>query len=97
MGFICDELQGRFAGPSDYSECKRGLQQLHSYSVVHGDLNKFNIIIIPDDPRFIDLEKSVLDVDENISKEEFAHLQQEELDRLEKSLHDEGWGNPDQK
>jgi hypothetical protein len=95
IGFIYEELQGRFAGPSDYSEYKRGLQQLHSYGVIHRDLNKFNIIITTDGPRFIDLEKSILDADEKASKDEFARLQQQELDRLEKALHnEEGWGRP---
>ena len=93
--FICEELQGRFARLGDYSECKRGLQQLHSYGVIHGDLNKFNIIITTDGPRFIDLEKSILDTDEKVSKDEFESLLQQELDGLEKALHDEeGWGRP---
>jgi RIO-like serine/threonine protein kinase len=65
------------------------LPQLHSYGVVHGDLNKFNIIITADGPRFFDLEKSILDTNEEISKDEFSRLQQEELDGLEKALHDE--------
>jgi RIO-like serine/threonine protein kinase len=60
---------------------------LHSYSVIHGDLNKFNIIITTDSPRFIDLEKSILYIDEKTSKDEFARLQQQELDGLEKALH----------
>jgi len=95
IGFICEEFHGRFAGPSDYSECKRSLLQLHSYGVVHGDLNKFNIIITASGARFFDLEKSVLDTDEEISKDEFSRLQQEEVDGLEKALHDEeGWGKP---
>ncbi len=95
IGFICEEFRGRFAEPSDYSECKRSLRRLHSYGVVHGDLNKFNIIITAYGPRFIDLEKSVLDTDERISKDEFSRLQQEEFDKLEKALSDEeGWGKP---
>lgn len=39
IGFVCDELQGMFAVPEDYCECKRGLQQLHSYGVIHRDVN----------------------------------------------------------
>lgn len=95
MGFICEELKGRAARPSDYNECKRSLAKLHSYGVVHGDHNKFNIMITADGPRFFDLENSVLDTDENISKDKFAQLQQEELEGLEKALGDEeGWGEP---
>jgi len=95
IGFTCEEFQGRFAKPSDYSECKHSLLQLQSYGVVHGDLNKFNIIITPEGPRFFDLEKSIFDTDEDISKDEFSRLQQEEIDGLEKALYnEEGWGRP---
>ncbi|ELR06577.1 hypothetical protein VC83_06263 [Pseudogymnoascus destructans] len=95
IGFICEELQGRIARPSDYSECKRSLEQLHTYGIVHSDLNKFNIMITAEAPRFFDLEKSVLDTDNDISKDDFSHLQQEELEGLEKALRDEeDWGRP---
>jgi hypothetical protein len=95
IGFICEELQGRFATPSDYGNCRHSLVELHSYGVVHGDLNKFNIIVTVDGPRFFDLEKSVLVTDTQVSKDEFLRLQQEELDGLEKALHnEEGWGKP---
>ncbi|TAQ85620.1 hypothetical protein B7494_g6074 [Chlorociboria aeruginascens] len=95
IGFLCEEFIGRVAGPDDYDECKHSLLKLHSYGVVHGDLNKFNIIITASGARFFDLEKSVLDTDEGISKNEFSRLQQEEVDRLEEALYDkEGWGKP---
>jgi hypothetical protein len=93
IGFTCEELYGRVAEPSDYNDCKHSLAKLHTYGVVHGDLNKFNIMITADGPRFFDLEKSVLD--EGISKDDFSRLQQEELEGLEKALWDEeGWGRP---
>jgi len=95
IGFVCEELDGRFAESSDYKECKHSLLQSQSYGVVHGDLNRFNIIITASGVRFIDLEKSLLDTDKGISKDEFSRLQQEEVDGLEKALCDEeGWGKP---
>lgn len=37
----------------------------------------------------------MLDTDEGISRDEFSHLQQVEVDGLENALHDEeGWGKP---
>lgn len=39
-------------------------------------------------PRFFDLEKSVLDTDKDISKDDFSRLQQEELEGLENDLCD---------
>jgi tRNA A-37 threonylcarbamoyl transferase component Bud32 len=92
---MCEEFQGRFAEPRDYCECRRSLQQLHSCGAVHGDLNKFNIIITTDGVRFIDLGKSILDTDEGVSKDKFSRLQQE-LYGLEKALNNiDGWENPD--
>ena len=93
IGFICEELQGRFAEPGDYDQCRDALQKLHSYGCVHGDLNKFNIIITANGPRFIDFEKSMLDT--NLSDAELTALQQREVDGLDEALNDEeGWGKP---
>ncbi|KAF2802116.1 uncharacterized protein BDZ99DRAFT_402048 [Mytilinidion resinicola] len=95
IGFICEEFKGDFAGPDNYAECKRSLLQLHSYGLIHGDLNKFNIIITANGPRFFDLEKSIFDSDIGLSEHEFSRLQEEELNGLEKALRDEeGWGKP---
>lgn len=95
MGFICEGLHGRVAGPNDFNDCKRSLAKLHTYGVIHGDLNKFNIMITVDGPRFFDLEKCVLDTDGEISKVDFSRLQEEELAGLGRALWDEeGWGKP---
>ena len=52
-------------------------------------------MITDDGPRFFDLEKSVLDTDKEVSKDDFSRLQQEELDGLEKALWDEEcWRRP---
>ena len=93
IGFICKELQGRSAEPGDYDQCRDALQKLHSYGCVHGDVNKFNIIMTADGPRFIDFEKSRLNTD--LSAAELATIQQQELDGLDAALKDEeGWGKP---
>jgi RIO1 family len=95
LGFVCEELQGRFAEPSDYDVCKDALRTIHTYGFIHGDLNRFNIIVTTDGPKFIDFEKSTLNTDNIIPDTEFVRLQQEELDKLEKALLDnEGWGRP---
>lgn len=95
IGFICEELEGDPAGPDDYEECKRSLQKFHSYGVLHGDLNRYNIIITTAGPRFIDLENATLDTDKSLSKQDFLRLQEEELEGLEKALCEpEGWGRP---
>jgi hypothetical protein len=88
IGFVCEKLEGRFAGPDDYIMCKSRLQELHSYGVIHGDLNRFNIIITSRGLRFVDFEKSVLV--ESVTKDDFLCLQQEELDSLQSNLNDQG-------
>lgn len=94
VGFVVEELQGRWAGPDDGVACRRGLARLHSYGIVHGDVNRFNIMITSDGPRFLDLEKAVFDTD-GLPSGEFARLQQEEMDGLDQALRSrEIWGRP---
>jgi RIO-like serine/threonine protein kinase len=95
IGFTCEELQGRVAGPNDCEDCKSSLAKFHTYGIVHGDVNKFNIMFTDEGPRFFDLENPVLDTERKTSKEHFSRLQEEELEELEKALRDEeGWGKP---
>jgi hypothetical protein len=93
VGFICEEMEGRFAGPEDYEECKGAVEGLHRFGVVHGDLNKYNIIMAADRPRLLDLENAVINAD--VGGDEFTRLCAEELNSLEKKLNDkEGLGKP---
>ena len=95
VGFICEELREEVAGPEHYKIYKCALKHLHSYGVVHGDINKFNIIITLDGPRFMDFEKAILDSDCEHKREKFTHMQQQELDGLRYALDDTGgWGRP---
>lgn len=95
IGFVCEELEGRTAGPEDYDECKKSLTQLHTYGVIHGDINRFNIIITANGPRFIDLEKAIFRKDEHFPDEEFVRRQQVELVALQAALNsEEDWGRP---
>ncbi|KAF2711322.1 hypothetical protein K504DRAFT_489226 [Pleomassaria siparia CBS 279.74] len=87
------DVWDRFADPSDYVQCRGALEELHSFGCVHGDLNKFNIIITTNGPRFIDYERTRLDTD--LSDTELATLQQQEIDGLDEVLNnEEGWGKP---
>lgn len=66
---------------------------MHGFGVVHGDLNRYNIIMAGDGVRFVDLEKAVLDSE--VEGDEFVRLCGVELNGLEKMLNDEeGWGKP---
>lgn len=59
VGILLEKLNGRWAQSEDLEECDNALQRLHQH-VLHGDLNKYNIIITLEGPKFIDLENSVL-------------------------------------
>lgn len=93
VGFVWEEIGGRFAGREDYEECRREVERLHEFGVVHRDLNRYNIIMGTDGPRFMDLDKAVVDTE--VSGGEFSSLRIQELDGLEGTLNDEvGWGKP---
>ncbi|KAF1985985.1 hypothetical protein K402DRAFT_333479, partial [Aulographum hederae CBS 113979] len=95
IGFICDGFEGLYPELDDYEACKRGLQQFHSYGIVHGDVNKFNFIVTAEGIRLFDLETSTLDIDEGVSEQDFKRLQEEELEILKEKLCDpEEWGKP---
>ncbi len=64
-GVLLEKLDGRWAQPEDLEECNDALQKLHQ-KILHGDLNKYNIIITSKGPKFIDLENSTLSGPDNV-------------------------------
>lgn len=64
-GILLEKFDGRWAQPEDFEMCDDALQRLHQ-RILHGDLNKHNIIITSAGPKFIDLESSVLSGPDNV-------------------------------
>lgn len=61
VGFITEKLVGQYPeSTDDYAACSAALRDLHDKGIVHGDVNKYNIIVTKDGPRFIDFETSML-------------------------------------
>lgn len=61
VGFITEQVIGRHPDDAtDSAACLAALRSLHEHGVVHGDVNKYNIIITKDGPKFIDFEESIL-------------------------------------
>jgi predicted Ser/Thr protein kinase len=60
MGFLLEKIpDGRNAETADLKLCEAALQTFHSLGYVHGDCNKFNFIIRPDNSVvLIDFDKS---------------------------------------
>ncbi|AEO64115.1 8f74d80c-9d20-4583-b429-502a4e2bdbf8 [Thermothielavioides terrestris] len=88
VGFLVESLEGRAAGVGDLESCREALHKLHRV-LLHGDLCKYNIIITPDGPKFIDFEMSTPAADAT------GALLEEENEKLESQLADEsGTGRP---
>lgn len=58
IGFLVEELQGRHPTIDDLDACRATVQQLHRIGILHGDLNKYNIIIAGETAELIDFEAS---------------------------------------
>lgn len=58
MGFLMEELHGRHPNIGDLGACEDTAEQLHGIGVVHGDLNKYNIIVSGNVAKLIDFEVS---------------------------------------
>jgi len=58
IGFIMEELCGRYAGIADLQSCHTILRQMHDVGLVHGDVNKYNFIVTKRGTRLVDFEAS---------------------------------------
>ncbi len=88
VGFLVESVSGRAAGIGDLEPCREALAKLHRH-LIHGDLCRYNILITPEGPRFIDFEDAVLEADN------WEALKQAEEQTLAEKLADEsGAGRP---
>ena len=78
FGFLMEEIVGRHPEPSDLHACETSLRLLHGTGVVHGDLNRYNIIVTEDGvAKFIDFEAaSTLKWSERLAIDEMRNLAQ---------------------
>ncbi|KAF1993738.1 hypothetical protein P154DRAFT_502962 [Amniculicola lignicola CBS 123094] len=83
IGFLIEALNGRHPNVEDLEICRHAMLELHSRGVVHGDLNKFNIVIEGTKPKFIDFEAASFQDDNSYKK-----LELEETEQLAQKLAD---------
>ncbi|KAF1955684.1 hypothetical protein CC80DRAFT_593898 [Byssothecium circinans] len=83
VGFLMEALNGRHPRAEDLERCQDAMLQLHARGVVHGDLNKYNIIIEGHIPKFVDFEAASFRGDTN-----FAILELQETKELSQKLAD---------
>jgi predicted Ser/Thr protein kinase len=74
IGFLCEEIFGHVASQDDYSACRTALQKLHHLHILHGDLNRHNMIVSADTVKFIDFENSVFSSDNALKQKEMEGL-----------------------
>ncbi|KAI9749094.1 MAG: hypothetical protein M4579_007001 [Chaenotheca gracillima] len=92
-GFLFEEVHGRFADIVDLQTCEDALHRLHALDIIHGDVNRYNIIVTTNGPTFIDFEDSR--IGPNGSLEEWEGQKAEEMQNLSSKLLDEsGKGRP---
>lgn len=89
-GFFFQAIRGRHALVADYDMVLDALHRLHENGIHHGDVNKYNILITPENGVvFIDFEDSTLTATSALPAVEIAGMMQAEEHRLHASLADE--------
>lgn len=88
IGFLIEELHGRHPNIRDLRTCKYTVQQLHSIGIIHGDLNRYNIIITGHEAKLIDFEASTLQKEghHEEASDELQKLTEKLLDSSEEGL-----------
>jgi predicted Ser/Thr protein kinase len=93
-GILLQKFEGKAAESEDLDVVTNSLERLHDV-VRHGDLNRWNIIVTRDGPRFVDFEDSEMRPTDD--SREFEERLVEEKAKLEEALRDEsGAGRPRQ-
>jgi hypothetical protein len=89
IGFLIEVLQGYHPDSGDQQLCIDAIQELHEVGIVHGDPNKYNILIEGTTVKFMDFEDAIFWDDKD-----FAQSKAVEGKNLIKSLTDtSGLGN----
>jgi hypothetical protein len=90
IGFLCQAIRGRHPLVADYDICMNALEGFHAKGIHHGDVNRFNILITPDNEVvFIDFENSTPTAKSSWSDAEMATMMQTEKHSLHDALLDQ--------
>ena len=81
IGFLLEDIQGRYPDINDLDLCQAIVQQLHEIVIVHGDLNKYNFLITGKTARVIDFGVSTcISDDGQVADNEMQQLATKLLD-----------------
>lgn len=73
-GFILEKVEGRRAELGDHDRCREAVLRLHALGIVHGDLNRHNIIVSPSGVTLIDFGNSTIGGSTTAMEEELLQL-----------------------
>jgi predicted Ser/Thr protein kinase len=78
IGVLLEKVEGRPANLGDLEICKAALQRLHDQRILHGDCNRYNFIITPDEKvTLIDFDNAKVDADAEMMEKEMASLEEQ--------------------
>ncbi|KAJ9634745.1 hypothetical protein H2204_006194 [Knufia peltigerae] len=100
VGFLLEEVSGRPPALGDLEECKAALRELHGLGIIHGDPNKYNIIITKLGVRLIDFENACKAPVDNGGSKRWDAMKEEDMRKLELGLvntssNGQSWDDPD--
>ncbi|GFF59408.1 LOW QUALITY PROTEIN: uncharacterized protein DSM5745_06187 [Aspergillus udagawae] len=76
VGFLMEDISGHHPDIHDLTDCMKTVHRLHTYGIVHGDLNRYNFLMTEDGAKISNFEVSVAqtNVDPAAAEEELNLL-----------------------
>ncbi|RDW79335.1 uncharacterized protein DSM5745_06187 [Aspergillus mulundensis] len=76
VGFLMEDISGHHPDIHDLKDCMETVHRLHTFGIVHGDLNRHNFLITEHGAKIFDFEVSVVEgnVDPAAAEEELNSL-----------------------
>ncbi|KAE8327672.1 hypothetical protein BDV39DRAFT_192615 [Aspergillus sergii] len=76
IGFLMEDISGRTPSIQDLKDCTETVRLLHEYGIVHGDLNKYNLLVTEEGVKLFDFEVSAAkeDADPGSTEDELKGL-----------------------
>lgn len=74
IGILLEQVTGSHPEPEHFERCKEALQGLHELKIMHGDINKYNMIASSRGLKFIDFENSKMHCDRTELEKEMSNM-----------------------
>jgi predicted Ser/Thr protein kinase len=77
IGFLLEKLESGNASPEELKECQLALRKFHDLGYLHGDVNRYNFLILKDEVKLIDFEKFQENATTKVQAKEMESLKAE--------------------